>query len=205
MTDKALIFTPEKGGYSENHHFKTSLQKFDGENIASYNLQDQFNTFDEWDKFTINLSIRALGEKESGTLKSLIIEGINKGIYIPLWWSRMEMDGTFTGATVNVKDDSLSQNILEYTEFYDYWGYTDVRPNIKIFLRSASNIYNYELATLSSVNYGTPSITLSGSPTNTYVSGDLLIPAVKCRIRKNTNLVHNTAYILKTNIGAIEV
>ena len=202
-----MLFTPEKGGYSESHHFKTALNKFDGENYSVYNLQDQFGVYDEWDKFTINMTILALGEREAGVLKTLVIEGMNNYIYMPLWWSRMEMDGVFAGATVSVKDDSLNQNYLEYTEFdFTDHGYTNVRPDVKVFLRSANNIYNHELATLGSVTYGgSPGITLSSSPSNVYVDGDLVIPAVKCMIKKGANLKQKISGILRVNLVGVEL
>jgi len=185
----ALPFIPLLEGYSEKYFVVRSMQTCDDGQVLFTNLQDVDDNTLDWAKVDVRAKYSVLGEKDCAAIENLLIEGKDNFIWMPLWWSQMQIDETFTSpdVTVDVTDSSILNNTsTAHTQFQGTeWGYTnEPRPNIRAMLMSASDHYVNEVLEISSV--ASTSITLTSAPTNTYVSGDFITPVIKAVLNRST-------------------
>ena len=208
MSDIALFLPPLLKGYSETIKLQRQFHEFDHGAFEHYPVQDFNNGISEWGKYMVNATYKVIGIRDSSTFEQLIIKGARDSLWVPLWASRMQLNGAHSSgvSTFTVKDSTgLGNTLLDYTEFDgDKWGYSNNRPNVKIFLSKVSVPYTWELLTINALS-STTQITSTTNSTNSYADEDWIVPAIQCKLKSKNPYRNHRGIITDVSLGMEEL
>ena len=203
MSEKVLFYAPDVDGYRETLNWPRTFFTADSGAFEITNKTDPYNqsAIEPIPKFKVSAQYTFFTQKDVAIFESLMRKAKEEFIYMPLWFSLMQLDGPYdllsSGTTVSVEaPEGNPWNALDTTNYLHFtaWalGYltssaTEARSNTFFIRFDNSDKYTYTLITdplISTVDLTNEEINFASDPTS-LVGGndkDLVAPVIKVNV-----------------------
>ena len=203
MSEKVLFYAPDVDGYQETINWPRTFFTADSGAFEITNKTDPYNqsAIEPIPKYKVSAQYTFFTQKDVAIFESLMRDAKEEFIYMPLWFSLMQLDGAYdslSSASVPVEaPEGNPWSALDTTNYLQFtaWalGYltssaTEARANTFFIHFSSSSKYTYNLITdplISTVDLTNEEIDFASNPTSPSFSGsdkDLVAPVIKVNV-----------------------
>lgn len=203
MSASVLFYAPDVDGYQETLTYARSFFTSDSGQDDIINKQNMFNEsglrYVPYPKYTVSAQYTFFKEKDVVIFESLMKEAKETFIYMPLWFSLMQLDGAYTsGSSVSIPVEApegnpwnalSTTNYLHFTAWAD--GYfsgsaTSARDVYTTFIRfDNSDKYTYNHITfpyVSAVDLTNEELDFGSAPAFNGNDKDLVAPVIRVNV-----------------------
>lgn len=199
MSEKVLFYAPDVDRYRETINWPRTFFTADS---GAFEITDKTDPYGQSSiqpipKFKVTAQYTFFTQKDVAIFESLMREAKEEFIYMPLWFSLMQLNGSYTsGSSANLPIEAPEGNQWqaldpnEYIKFTSWTmiyvtGTTDSRPNTFFIRFDNSDKYTYNLITsplISGIDYGNSELDFASAPAFNGNDKDLVAPVIKVNV-----------------------
>ena len=200
MSEKVLFYAPDVDGYRETINWPRTFFTADSGAFEITNKTDPYNqsAIEPIPKFKVSAQYTFFTQKDVAIFESLMREAKEEFIYMPLWFSLMQLDGAFSsGSSANLPVEAPEGNpwkAISTTNYLQFTAWalglltssaTDARANTFFIRFDNSDKYTYNLITsplISGVDLTNEELDFASAPAFNGNDKDLVAPVIKVNV-----------------------
>ena len=198
MSAKVLFYAPDTDGYQETFNWPRTFFTGDSGAFQVTNKTDPYNQEEPIPKYNVTARYTFSTQKDVAIFESLMREAKEEFIYMPLWFSLMQLDGAFSsGSTANLPVEAPEGNpwkAISTTNYLHFTAWalgfftssaTDARSNTFFIRFDNSDKYTYNLITsplISGVDLTNEELDFASAPAFNGNDKDLVAPVIKVNV-----------------------